>query len=36
VTADRSRIMKFECKAFVDEQLACTSELTVVQQQAGS
>lgn len=36
VTADRSRVMKFECKAFVDEQLACTSELTVVQQQAGS
>lgn len=36
IVADRSRVMKFECKAFVDEQLACTSELTVVQQQAGS
>jgi 3-hydroxyacyl-[acyl-carrier-protein] dehydratase len=36
ITADRSRVMKFECKAFVDDQLACTSELTVVQQQAGS
>ncbi len=34
IVADRSRVMKFECKAFVDEQLACTSELTVVQQQA--
>ena len=28
--ADRSRIMKFDCKAFVDEQLACSSEITVV------
>ena len=34
ITADRSRVMKFECKAWVDEQLACTTELTVVQQQA--
>ena len=30
VLADRSRIMKFDCKAFVDEQLACSSEITVV------
>lgn len=36
ITADRSRVMKFECRAFVDEQLACTSELTVVQQQASA
>ena len=28
--ADRSRVMKFECKAYVDEQLACSSEITVV------
>jgi len=33
---DRTRVMKFECKAFVDDQLACTSELTVVQQRAGT
>jgi 3-hydroxyacyl-[acyl-carrier-protein] dehydratase len=25
--ADRSRLVKFECKAFVDEDLACTSEI---------
>ncbi len=30
ILADRSRILKFECKAFVDEQLACSSEITVV------
>ncbi len=33
IKADRTRVIKFECKAWVDDQLACTSELTVVQQQ---
>jgi 3-hydroxyacyl-[acyl-carrier-protein] dehydratase len=28
--ADRSRIMKFDCKAFVDDTLACSAEITVV------
>lgn len=33
ILADRSRVMKFECKAWVDEQLACSTEVTVVQTQ---
>ncbi len=28
--ADRSRIMKFDCKAYVDDTLACSAEITVV------
>ena len=32
ITADRSRMMKFECEAFVDEELACSAILTVVEQ----
>lgn len=33
ILADRSRMMKFECEAFVDDALACAAVLSVVEQQ---
>jgi 3-hydroxyacyl-[acyl-carrier-protein] dehydratase len=32
IIADRSRMMKFECSAYVDEALACSAVLSVVEQ----
>ena len=31
--ADRRGVMKFECQAFVDEDLACTSEITCMERE---
>lgn len=33
ITADRRGVMKFECRAFVDGDLACTSEITCVERE---
>jgi 3-hydroxyacyl-[acyl-carrier-protein] dehydratase len=33
ILADRSRVMKFECKAYVDDDLACTSEIICMETQ---
>lgn len=32
IIADRSRMMKFECSAYVDDALACSAVLSVVEQ----
>ena len=34
IVADRSRMMKFECYAYVDEALACSAILSVVEQRS--
>lgn len=31
ILADRSRMMKFECQAFVEDDLACTSEIILME-----
>lgn len=31
IMADRRSLMKFECQAFVDDELACKSEITVME-----
>jgi len=32
IAADRRRVMKFDCEAFVDGELACSATLSVVEQ----
>ena len=32
IAADRSRMMKFDCEAYVDDALACSATLSVVEQ----
>lgn len=34
IIADRSRMMKFECAAYVDEELACSAILSVFEQRS--